>query len=65
LPYPPLEQHGDQERQTPSWRPVSRTQTWRPAPLAAAADELEKRILIFKRGAKQKSFCAAKRFRKR
>src|SRR4029079_13248434 len=42
LPYPPLEQHGIKERQTPIWRPVCRAPTGAPdTARGAAADELE------------------------
>jgi hypothetical protein len=61
LPYPPHEQHGDQERQTPIWRPVCRALTGRPTPqLGAAADELGEAVSGSRGGHKKKVFAAQK-----
>jgi hypothetical protein len=60
LPYPPLEQQGDQERQTPTGARLP-GQRGRPAPhLDAAADELVEAVSRSRGAEKKKVFAAQK-----
>ena len=64
MPYPPLEQHGDHERQTPTGARFARPRLGRLTPhLGAAADELEK-AKIFSRGMQIKKVFAAQKISK-